>query len=94
MFLNVQVTQTFLCNEKPNLMENTSKFYFDFDVCQNNVTKVFLILKRFSRFAVDERTSSCVQWETVDAEQWARGVRISISHFKPVTHVSVDHYVR
>ncbi|CAH2089967.1 unnamed protein product [Euphydryas editha] len=37
---------------------------------------------------MDERTSSCVQWETVDAEQWARGVRISIAHFKPVTHVS------
>ncbi|XP_046967865.1 ribosome biogenesis protein BOP1 homolog [Vanessa cardui] len=37
---------------------------------------------------MDERTSSCVQWEVVDAEQWARGVRVAVAHFKPVTHVA------
>ncbi|CAG9582900.1 unnamed protein product [Danaus chrysippus] len=37
---------------------------------------------------VDERTSSCVEWEEVDATQWALGVRISIKHFKPLTHLS------
>ncbi|XP_045536804.1 ribosome biogenesis protein BOP1 homolog [Papilio machaon] len=37
---------------------------------------------------MDERTAGCVQWETVDAAQWARGVRVAIAHFKPVQHFS------
>ncbi|CAB3227985.1 unnamed protein product [Arctia plantaginis] len=37
---------------------------------------------------VDERTSSAVEWQRVTPEEWARGVRLAISHFKPVTHVA------
>ncbi|XP_026745223.1 ribosome biogenesis protein BOP1 homolog [Trichoplusia ni] len=37
---------------------------------------------------VDERTSSCAQWQHVAPEQWAQGVRISIQHFKPITHLA------
>ncbi|XP_068629720.1 ribosome biogenesis protein BOP1 homolog [Battus philenor] len=41
-----------------------------------------------ARDLMDERTAGCVQWERPDAAQWARGVRISVAHFKPVQHVS------
>ncbi|XP_013161901.1 PREDICTED: ribosome biogenesis protein BOP1 homolog [Papilio xuthus] len=37
---------------------------------------------------MDERTAGCVQWEEVDAAQWARGVRVAVAHFKPVQHFS------
>ncbi|XP_038212703.1 ribosome biogenesis protein BOP1 homolog [Zerene cesonia] len=37
---------------------------------------------------MDERTRSCVTWETVSDKQWASGVRISIKHFKPIAHLS------
>ncbi|XP_045774193.1 ribosome biogenesis protein BOP1 homolog isoform X1 [Maniola jurtina] len=37
---------------------------------------------------MDERTSSCVQWQRADAAQWARGVRLALAHFRPLTHVS------
>ncbi|XP_032518028.2 ribosome biogenesis protein BOP1 homolog [Danaus plexippus] len=37
---------------------------------------------------MDERTSSCVEWEEVDATQWAHGIRISIKHFKQLAHLS------
>ncbi|XP_039757078.1 ribosome biogenesis protein BOP1 homolog [Pararge aegeria] len=38
--------------------------------------------------AMDERTAACVQWERADALQWARGVRLALAHFRPLTHVS------
>ncbi|CAH2041807.1 unnamed protein product, partial [Iphiclides podalirius] len=37
---------------------------------------------------MDERTAACVQWQPADAAQWARGVRLSVAHFRPVQHVS------
>ncbi|XP_052750374.1 ribosome biogenesis protein BOP1 homolog [Galleria mellonella] len=37
--------------------------------------------------AMDERTAACVRWEEVSAEDWQRGVRVLVSHFKPVAHV-------
>ncbi|CAH0726848.1 unnamed protein product, partial [Brenthis ino] len=37
---------------------------------------------------MDERTQSCVSWEEADAAQRARGVRVSVAHFKPVTHLA------
>ncbi|GBP58967.1 Ribosome biogenesis protein BOP1 homolog [Eumeta japonica] len=36
---------------------------------------------------VDERTRTAAQWERVTPEQWVRGVRIAVAHFKPVTQV-------
>ncbi|KOB76137.1 Uncharacterized protein OBRU01_06296 [Operophtera brumata] len=36
---------------------------------------------------MDERTRTCATWDAVTAEEWARGVRLAITHFKPVTHV-------
>lgn len=38
---------------------------------------------------VDERTTTAAQWEKVKPEEWARGVRVAVKHFKPVIHVSV-----
>ncbi|CAG4933037.1 unnamed protein product [Parnassius apollo] len=37
---------------------------------------------------MDERTAACVQWEAADAAQWARGVRVVVTHFKPLLHLS------
>ncbi|VVC98243.1 unnamed protein product [Leptidea sinapis] len=39
---------------------------------------------------MDERTRACVTWHEVapDGELWARGVRIVISHFKQLVHLS------
>ncbi|XP_053608417.1 ribosome biogenesis protein BOP1 homolog [Plodia interpunctella] len=37
---------------------------------------------------MDERTASCVQWQGADADEWARGLRLAVTHFRPVTHVS------
>ncbi|CAH0625188.1 unnamed protein product [Chrysodeixis includens] len=37
---------------------------------------------------VDARTASCAQWQHVAPHEWARGVRLALLHFKPVTHVS------
>ncbi|XP_059062390.1 ribosome biogenesis protein BOP1 homolog [Achroia grisella] len=36
---------------------------------------------------MDERTAACVRWETVTTEDWERGVRILVTHFKPLVHV-------
>lgn len=36
----------------------------------------------------DERTASAVKWERVTPEDWAKGIRIAITHFKPIVHVS------
>ncbi|KAJ8719903.1 hypothetical protein PYW07_011946 [Mythimna separata] len=37
---------------------------------------------------VDSRTASCAEWQRVSPEQWARGVRLSVLHFRAVTHVA------
>ncbi|XP_072948915.1 ribosome biogenesis protein BOP1 homolog [Epargyreus clarus] len=37
---------------------------------------------------MDARTAACVRWERPDAAQWELGVRIIITHFKPVQHIS------
>ncbi|XP_048483361.1 ribosome biogenesis protein BOP1 homolog [Plutella xylostella] len=37
---------------------------------------------------MDERTQTAIQWEKVTPEEWAKGIRIAIKHFKPVTHLS------
>lgn len=42
---------------------------------------------------MDERTSSAAQWQQVTAEEWAQGIRLAISHFKPITHVSIHRAV-
>ncbi|KAM3956398.1 ribosome biogenesis protein BOP1 homolog [Aphomia sociella] len=36
---------------------------------------------------MDERTAACVRWENVEPADWERGVRVLVTHFKPLTHV-------
>ncbi|KAG6459636.1 ribosome biogenesis protein BOP1 homolog isoform X2 [Manduca sexta] len=36
---------------------------------------------------MDERTAACVKWDEVSTEEWALGIRIAITHFKPVVHL-------
>lgn len=37
---------------------------------------------------MDERTASCAEWQRVSPEQWARGVRLCVAHFRAVTHAA------
>ena len=37
---------------------------------------------------MDERTASCATWQRVTPEEWARGVRLCVRHFRAVTHVA------
>lgn len=37
---------------------------------------------------MDERTTTAVQWDKVKPEEWAIGVRVAVTHFKPVIHVA------
>ncbi|KAL0878461.1 hypothetical protein ABMA27_003557 [Loxostege sticticalis] len=38
--------------------------------------------------AMDDRTKSCVTWDHVKPEEWAIGVRIAVTHFKPLVHLA------
>ncbi|KAI5643252.1 hypothetical protein NE865_04670 [Phthorimaea operculella] len=37
---------------------------------------------------MDERTSAVAQWTPVSPEDWARGVRLAVTHFRPLTHLA------
>ncbi|KAI8431886.1 hypothetical protein MSG28_004444 [Choristoneura fumiferana] len=37
---------------------------------------------------MDERTTTAVQWEKVKPDEWALGVRVAVTHFKPVIHIT------
>ncbi|KAJ2951501.1 hypothetical protein O0L34_g13653 [Tuta absoluta] len=37
---------------------------------------------------MDERTSAVSQWAAVSPEDWARGVRLAVTHFRPLTHLA------
>lgn len=37
---------------------------------------------------MDARTAAAATWERVAPEQWARGVRVCVAHFRPVAHVA------
>ncbi|KAJ0176349.1 hypothetical protein K1T71_008523 [Dendrolimus kikuchii] len=37
---------------------------------------------------MDERTASCVKWERVEPHDWAKGVRLIVTHFRPLIHLS------
>lgn len=34
-----------------------------------------------------------MQWEKVKPDEWALGVRVAVTHFKPVVHVSERYYI-
>ncbi|XP_013192497.2 ribosome biogenesis protein BOP1 homolog [Amyelois transitella] len=40
------------------------------------------------KMTMDARTASCITWDAVSADEWALGIRLAITHFKPITHIS------
>lgn len=38
--------------------------------------------------AADARSAAAARWEAVAPDEWARGVRVCVAHFRPVAHVA------